>query len=172
MQLISDKLVSIVKEHRDVIIKRWLVFLTADPRTSAYTQKHIEFFREKAEEIIINLGTWISYDTTKEEIGKKYAQEGSEAFKMQVPLCELIRGMYTLRRILWLFVVNECIVDSAFQLHQLIELNNRVILFFDRAEYFLTRGYTEEMSRRVMELWKIKPEEADKIFFFRTFYNR
>jgi hypothetical protein len=172
MHLISDKLVELVQKHSDEIIKRWMVRLENDPTTSGYTKKNIEFFAAKANNILQNLGQWVSYDTSKEEVGKRYAVEGIEAFKKEIPLCEVIRGMYTLRRILWLFVVDESAFDSAFQLHQMRELNDRVILFFDRAEYYLIRGYMEEMNRKAKEIWGLKAEDTDKIFISRSFYNQ
>jgi len=102
----------------------------------------------------------------KEDVGKRYAAEGMELFRMRIPLCEVIRSMYLLRRTLWLFVVNESDFDSALQLHQMRELNDRVILFFDRAEYYVIRGYMEEMNRKIKELWNLKQEDTEKIFFY------
>lgn len=173
MLLISDKLVELVERHSDVIIKRWITRLTIDPTTSAYNQKHIDFIGEKAKEILDNLGKWVSYDTTKGMVGERYAAEGMEMFKMGIPLCEIIRAMYTLRRILWLFVMNESAFESAFELHQMIELSDRVILFFDRAEYYLIRGYHEEMYKKIKKLGgAMKAEELNKIFFTHSFYNK
>jgi hypothetical protein len=172
LHLISDKLVELVEKHSDIIVKRWMTRVSSDPTTSSYTQDNIKYLEGKAKNMLENLGRWVSYDTTKEEVGRRYAEEGIESFKRQIPLCEVIRGMYTLRRILWLFVTNETALDSAFQLHSMIELSDRVILFFDRAEYYLIRGYTEEMNRDIKDKWKLKPEDTDKIFFFNSFYNR
>jgi len=172
MYLISDKLVELVEKHSDVIVKRWIVRVSGDPTTSSYTQENIEYLEKKAKNMLDHLGLWVSYDTTKEAVGERYADEGIESYKRRIPLCEVIRGMYTLRRILWLFVANESAFDSAFQLHQMKELNDRVILFFDRAEYYLIRGYMEEMNRRIKELWALKPEDTDKIFFSNSFYKQ
>ena len=80
--------------------------------------------------------------------------------------------MYTLRRILWLFIENESAFDTAFQLHQMKELSDRIILFFDRAEYYTIRGYMEEMNRKIKEEWKLDSEETNKIFFYASFYNK
>jgi len=171
MLLISDKLVELVERHSELIIKRWISRLAIDPTTSSYNQKHIDFLSEKAKEILDNLGKWVSYETTKGMVGERYAAEGMEMFKMGIPLCEIIRALYTLRRILWLFVVNETPLESGLQLHQLIELSDRVILFFDRAEYYVIRGYNEEMSKKVKKLGAVKPQDMDKIFFSRSFYN-
>ncbi|MBN1533026.1 MAG: hypothetical protein JXA20_10220 [Spirochaetes bacterium] len=171
-QLISDKLVELVQKHSKTIVKRWSARLLSDPTTSGYSQKNIKFAESEAVDLLENMGRWISYDTAKEEIGRRYANEGIELFKMGIPLCEVIRAMYVLRRTLWLFVENESAFDSAFQLHQMRELNDRVILFFDRAEYYVIRGYMEEMHRKLKDLSSINKEDVEKIFFERSFYNK
>jgi len=170
--LISDRLVELVEKHSDIIVKRWITRIASDPTTSSYNQKNIEYLSAKSKNMLEHLSRWVSYDTTKEDVGKRYAAEGIEFFKRQIPLCEVIRGMYTLRRTLWLFVVNESAFDMPIQLHQMRELSDRVILFFDRSEYYLIRGYMEEMNKKMKELCPLKPEDAAKIFFAQSFYNQ
>ncbi len=172
VHLISDKLVTLVEKHSDQIIKRWTTRLLTDPTTSSFSKKHIDYIEKKAHFILKNLGRWVSYETSKEEVGMRYAEEGMDLYKMQIPLCEAIRALYTLRRTLWLFVVNESAFDTAFQLHQMSELSDRIILFFDRAEYYVVRGYMEEMNKKIKEMWNLTPEDTSKIFFDKSFYNK
>lgn len=171
IHLISDTLVEMVEKKHDVIVKKWLELLKLDPTTTSY-QKNIEYLGKKAKEILKYLNKWVSYDAVKEDVGRRYAEEGMDTFRMQIPLCEVIRAMYLLRRTLWLFVTSESAFDSAFQLHQMAELNDRVILFFDRAEYYLIRGYLEEMNRKIKETWNLKPDDTEKIFFSNSFYKQ
>jgi hypothetical protein len=171
MHLISNKLVEFVEKHSDVIIKEWLNRIKNN-EISDFTKENVDFVRKKAEYILKHLNQWVSYDTTKQEIGKKWAEEGKEFFDKHVPLCEVFRTMVLLRRVLWLFIVNESGFDSAFQLHQMRELNDRVILFFDRAYYYLTRGYMEEMNKRMKEEWKLSSEDTEKVLFINSFYNK
>jgi hypothetical protein len=172
IHLISDKLVELVEKHSKEIIKRWVVRLISDPTTSSFSQKNVDYIEKKAQSILEHMGKWVSYDTSKEDVGRRYADEGIDLFKMKIPLCEVIRAMYTLRRTLWLFVENESLFDTAFQLCQMKELSDRIVLFFDRAEYYMIRGYTEELNRKMKELWSLKPEDTNKIFFERSFYNQ
>jgi len=172
VHLISDKLVDLVANHSDDIVRRWTMRLLSDPATQSFTEKNTPYVEEKAKDALSNLGKWVSYDTTKEDVGKRYADEGIDMFNMEIPLCEVIRAMYVLRRTLWLFVENESAFDSAFQLHQMRELSDRVILFFDRAEFYIIRGYTEEMNRKIKELWNVSAEETEKIFFNKSFYRQ
>jgi hypothetical protein len=171
MYLISDKLVELVEKHSDVIINRWIERLKVDPSTASY-QQNFEYLGGKARAILKQLGRWVSYDTPKDEIGKRYADDGIELFRMNVPLCEAIRAMYLLRRTLWLHVENESAFNTAIEMHQMKELNDRVILFFDRAMYYLIRGYMEEMNRKIKDTWSLKEDETDKIFFKRSFYKQ
>jgi hypothetical protein len=171
MHLISNKLVEFVEKNSDVIIKEWLNRIKNN-EISTFTSENTDFVRKKAEYILKHLNQWVSYDTTKQEIGKKYVEEGREFFNRGVPLCEVFRTMVLLRRVLWLFVVNESGFDSAFQLHQMRELNDRVILFFDRAYYYLTRGYMEEMNKKMKEELKLTDDDMEKILFQNSFYNK
>ena len=171
IHLISDKLVELIESHSDVIVKRWSNRLISDPLTSSFNKKNIEYIESKAKSILQNMGQWVSYDTPKEEVGKLYAKDGIGYFNMNIPLCEVIRAMYSLRRTLWHFVENNSLFDTALQLHQMRELSDRVIMFFDRAEYYVIRGYMEEMNRKMKELWDLSAEDTSKIFFDKSFYN-
>lgn len=171
LNLISDKLVELVEKHADVIIKRWITSLLADESTSSFTTQNIKFVEKKAKDVLKSLGQWISYATSKEEIEKRYNKEGMELFDMGIPLCEVHRSNVVLRRILWIFVVNESPFESAFQLHQMRELNDRVVLFFDRAEYYTIRGYVEAMHDKAKELFSASDEQLEAIFIENSFYK-
>lgn len=170
--LISDKLVELVEKHSDEILKRWTSRLLSDPSTSSFLSSHMKYIEDKARSILKNLGQWVSYETSKEEVGRLYAAEGIELFQMAIPLCEGIRAIMVLRRTLWNFVLNESAFDSAFQLHQMQELSDRVILFFDRSLFYMVRGYTEAMHRKYREYCTLSPEDDAQVFFEKSFYNR
>ncbi len=170
--LISDTLVKLVEDHTVEILKRWRNQIENDPATQSFTERNMDYIETKLRSVLGYLGKWVSYNTGKEEVGKLYAKEGIELFRMKVPLCEAIRGLFVLRRTLWMFVENESDFVTAYQLHQMRELNDRIILFFDRAQYYLIRGYTEEMNRTIKDLWNLKPEDTELIFFDKSFYAK
>ena len=170
--LISDKLVELVEKNTEEILKRWTTRLVADSKTSSFSKDNLEYIENEAKFVLKNLGKWVSFDTAKEDVGKKYAEHGMEYFRRQIPLCEVVRSLFVLRRTLWLFVLNESAFDSAFQLNQMRELSDRVILFFDRTKYYAIRGYQEEMNIKIKELWNLTSEDTEKIFFEDSFYKK
>ncbi len=171
LNLISDRLVELVEKHADIIIKRWITGLLADESTASFTSQNVKFVERKAHDLLKNLGQWISYETSKEEIGKRYGKEGMELFEMGIPLCEVHRATVVLRRALWLFVVNESPFESAFQLHQMRELNDRVVLFFDRSGYYTIRGYVEAMHNKARDLFAADDAKLEEIFIENSFYK-
>lgn len=171
LNLISDRLVELVEKHADIIIKRWVTALLADESTASFTSHNIKFVETKARDLLRNLGQWISYETSKEEIGRRYGKEGMDLFEMGIPLCEVHRATVGLRRALWLFVVNESPFESAFQLHQMRELNDRVVLFFDRSEYYTIRGYIEAMHNKANALFAADDKKMGELFFENSFYK-
>ena len=170
MHLLSAKLAQMIESHSDHIVKRWMEELRNDMTVSSFCDKEMEQVRERITNVILYLREWISYDTTKDEIGRRYAMEGTEYFKKEVPLCEIIRAYILLKKTIWSFTLNESAIDSAYELYQMNELNERFIVFFDQALYYITRGYMEAMNDKMKVLWKITDEDTDKVFFKRSFY--
>ena len=83
-------------------------------------------------------------------------------FRLGIPLCEGVRAIILLKRTLWLFVLESSAFDSAMELHQARELN-------DRVQYNFISGYMEEIRNRARELWKLSDVDTDKVFFRKNF---
>ncbi|HOS40736.1 MAG TPA: hypothetical protein PLG31_13450 [Spirochaetota bacterium] len=171
-RLISEKLVGLIEKNSASILEKWVERLLADGITSSFSKGHVEYVSDKAKGLLQNLGKWLHYDTNKDEIEKRYTDEAKDLFKMKIPLHEATRAMVVLRRFVWLFVVDETSSDSAFELNQLKEFNDRLILFFDRAQYYVIRSYMAELSATLQQACKVSADDAEKLFFTKSFYNK
>jgi len=76
MHLLSAKLAQMIESHSEHIVKRWMEELRNDVTVSSFCDKEMEQVRERITNVILYLREWISYDTTKDEIGRRYAMEG------------------------------------------------------------------------------------------------
>jgi hypothetical protein len=90
-----------------------------------------------------HLGQWLNVQTPKEQIVRHYRTYGRERCQEGFPLPQLVYSFILFRRHLWLFILNAGFLDTAYELLRGLELNNRVILFFDRALYSMMVGYEE-----------------------------
>jgi hypothetical protein len=66
---------------------------------------------------------------------------GGQRRKEGFALSEVISALIVTRRHIWLKVLSDGVLDTALHLNQALELNNRVLLYFDRAIYYSAVGY-------------------------------
>jgi hypothetical protein len=59
-------------------------------------------------------------------------------------LAEVIRALIVTRRVLWFKIQAEGLLGSIMDPQMALDLNNRVVLFFDRAMYFTTIGFERQ----------------------------
>jgi hypothetical protein len=144
--MISQTLVELIEKNADQIARQWLGDVRKNAHTPFYHTFNEDFLFERARNMYKRLGHWISAQTPKEETAKHYKKYGEDRYHEGFPLPELIYSFILFRRHLWLFILHAGFYDSAYELLRALELNNRVILFFDRALHNMALGYEE--SRR------------------------
>lgn len=170
--LFSTKPTKFIEKNVDEIVKRWISIVLQDKATISFSKDNMEELEQRVREIIGQLGKWISYETTPEEIGSIYADRGAKLFKMGIPLCEALRAVALLRATVVKFVTEQLVFDTSFELQILYDLVSRMTIFFDRSQYYITRGYMEEMYEKMISIVDISGEDAEKIFFERSFYKK
>ena len=141
MEYISDKLIKLIERDADQLTKNWLSNVQNHPTTPTYHTYDKEKLYERAFRVYSQLGKWISRETSKEDIEKYYTAIGKQRRKEGFALSEVIQALIITRRHVWLKVLSEGFLDTVLDHHQALELNNRVVLFFERAIFFTSVGY-------------------------------
>jgi len=141
MEYISDKLVKLIENNADQLTKKWLHDVQKHPATPTYHTYDEKKLYNHAFDVYSRLSKWISRETSKEEIAKHYTTLGINRRKEGFALSEVIQALILNRRHVWLKVLSDGFLDSALELYKAMQLNNRVIVFFDRATYYTALGY-------------------------------
>jgi hypothetical protein len=140
---IINELVDLIETQAEELSRTWLEDVRQRPETPTYhTYDEAELFR-RSYNVISHLGRWISQETAKEEIAARYVRLGRERKQEGFALSEVIEALLVIRRVLWAKVLDDGLLDTALDLHKALELNHRVVTFFDRAQYYVARGYEE-----------------------------
>jgi hypothetical protein len=144
MEYMSDKLVQLIEKNARQLTTNWLNDVQKHPHTPTYhTYDEKELFN-RAFDVYSRLSKWISKETTKEEIFEHYFALGRQRREEGFALSEFIQALIITRRHIWLKVMAEGFLDSALDMYKALELNNRILLFFDRATHFAAMGYESE----------------------------
>jgi hypothetical protein len=147
--MISEKLVALIENDADTLTKHWLSDVRANPSTPTYHIFNEEKLYKRAHLVYSQLSHWISRETSKEEIRNYYTKLGQERFKEGFALHEVVSAIVLLKRHLWIHILSDGQLSTAFELYQSLEMNNRVVLFFDRAIYYTIIGYEEAVRQEV-----------------------
>ncbi|MFW6124242.1 MAG: hypothetical protein ACOC5G_03390 [Acidobacteriota bacterium] len=140
---VSRKLVDLIESSADELTIRCINNLRDHPSTQTYHTYDENKLYTRVYRVYSQLGKWISKETSKEEIASYYEGLGAQRRKEGFKLSEVVQALIILRRHLWLKVLSEGFIDNALELNQALALNNRVILFFDRAIHYAIKGYEE-----------------------------
>jgi len=139
--LVSEKLVTLIEQNADSLTKEWLEDIRKHPDTPMYQKFNPTELYRRCYTVYSQLGKWLSHETPKQEIADYYIPLGKQRRKEGFSLSEVIQALIMIRRRLWLRVISEGLLDTALELHRAMELNNRVVLYFDRAIFFTAVGY-------------------------------
>jgi hypothetical protein len=147
--MISERLVKLIEDNADILTKNWLQDVRQNPTTPTYQKFPEEKLYQRAHFVYSQLGHWISRETSKGEVHSYYEKLGEERFNEGFALYEVVSAIILLKRHLWLHILSDGQLSTAFELYQSLELNNRVVLFFDRAVYYAIIGYEAAVRKRM-----------------------
>lgn len=149
--MISGNLVDLIKENADELTRRLMKDLLSREETKSYRTFPENVTYDRVHDVYNRLDIWLGRELPKAEVERIYVEVGRKRFQEGIPLHELLMALMLIKRHLWLFVLERHFFDSTFQISQALELNNRVVLFFDRMMFFCTVGYEQELTRGARE---------------------
>jgi len=140
----SRRLVHLIESNAVELTRRYLEDVQRHPRLPTYRDFDQRELYNRAYSVYSQLGKWISKESSHEEVKATWTELGRIRRQEGFPLSEVILSLCILRRHLWEKVEAEGFMDSAMDLLQALELQNRVVLFFDRAVFFAAVGYEQK----------------------------
>ncbi|HPI90475.1 MAG TPA: histidine kinase N-terminal domain-containing protein [Spirochaetota bacterium] len=145
--LLANKFVKLVEENHQEIVEQYMNDLLRNDKTIAYRSLDKQKIYEIGDNVYRELSQWLSRGSQKNEIGGFYEKLGKLRFQQGVPVSQVFHALVLLKRHMWLFVKKRLENDIT-DYKQLIELLNKVILFFDRAIFHMLSGYEKENTKR------------------------
>jgi len=144
--MLSAKLVQLIESHWREIAARLIQAVHNNPEMSHLAKKPDLELREWCQNILENLGYYIS--TPKdEEVKGRYRTFGRLRFEENVPLSEAVLRLQVLKEKIIGFVREQGFPMTAVQLYANQELEQRIGRFFDAMVYHVVCGYEDQMRR-------------------------
>lgn len=145
--IIRNKFVKLIEDHHQEIVEHFMNDLLSNPKTTGYRHFDRQVVYDIGCRVYRELSKWVTKDISKDELDEYYKKLGKMRLKEGIPPSQLFQALVLLKRHMWLFIRQAMENDMA-DYKQALEVIDRVVLFFDRASYYMLTGYEEEMTKK------------------------
>jgi hypothetical protein len=154
--LLSARLVELIETHAEILTREVLKDYATNPRTRHWSVVPSNELEQRIFRTYLNLGNWIG-DPKEEAVQAEYEDWGRRRYRNRIPLSEIVYAVILLKHHLRDFIREHGLVEYSrdrqapqeilpVHLYGIQELNYLVVEFFDKALYYLARGYEMEAA--------------------------
>ncbi|MFH1851874.1 MAG: NUDIX hydrolase [Candidatus Neomarinimicrobiota bacterium] len=139
----SDALIKIISQDAHMITENWVAEVCSHPTTVHYTTLPREKIYRRAHTVIAQFGDWLRMPPNETNpIWEYYRGMGGERRSEGFRLAEVLSAVSLTRKHIFAHVLAQGGVwAKPLDMYIAMEFMTRVNLFFDKAVYYITRGY-------------------------------
>lgn len=141
---LSDKLIRIIEQNTDVISLRWLEDVRTNKSTPNYARFSPEASVTRNRIVIEQFGKWLGGNYSGEDIRNFYRQLGADRKREGFGISEVISALSLTRKHIWEFALSQHMWTKTIDIFMTLEIERRMMLFFDKAAYHVAKGYEGE----------------------------
>jgi len=146
--MLSDSLVRLISRHARAICDAWLREVRSHPATPSYARVAPSSLRTRAVQALSQFSKWLAGGEEGDESGRFYRALGAERCRLGFALNEVLRSLGLLRRHMLRFALDRGVWHGALDAYTAVELDHRIIGFFDQAVSHAALGYEEAEKTR------------------------
>jgi hypothetical protein len=147
--MISEKFVRLIKDNIDEIVKYWCSEIHENDSTAAFRVVDANVCIPYGTSVLLELGDWLDEKKKPAELKDFYINLGKQRAQEGLPIEDIVSAHLLLKRHIWLFVLSHGFLSTAFELYQVLEINNRVVNFFDNLIYYMVYGYETKTTAKI-----------------------
>lgn len=140
---LSDVLVEIIENNATSIAVRWMEDVQTNPSTPSYKEfDHATLFK-RINTVLSQFEEWLGGNYENEEIRDFYFSLGKRRKQAGINLSEVLSALSLSRKHIWEFALSQNMWTKNIDIYRTLELNRRMVIFFDKVAYYVAKGYEE-----------------------------
>ena len=144
--LLSDALLTLVRDRAVEVARLWGAEVRGNSTTRAYGRLDEGQLAAEAAAVLARFSHWWSGDDVRAEVRAFFRALGARRRAGGVELHEILSALMLLRKTIWTYARDQGVWERPIDLYRGLELDRRLVLFFDRAIYHASRGYAEDAA--------------------------
>jgi len=138
--MLSDELVRLIRDESARITQAWLEEVGRNQTTRAYAKLDQNLLRERVSGMLSQFGRWLIGGTADREVADFYFDVGRDRRRQGFGAHEVLSALMLLKKHVWLFAHDRGVWKRPIDAYRVLELNRRIVVFFDKAMYHAARG--------------------------------
>jgi hypothetical protein len=143
--MLAGYLLQTIGRQSDKLAEALVRDLTTNEQTPSFRRLPMAALRERAFAIYGHLGDWLAAGS-EAQVATTFAALGRQRFEEQIPLEELVYAITLTKQHVRNSISRLGEIESAIEVHYVIDLHTMLEVFFDRAVHATVTGY--EQARR------------------------
>jgi ADP-ribose pyrophosphatase YjhB (NUDIX family) len=142
-KLLSDKLVELIEEHSEHIAKLWVEDVRSNRSTPTFHDFDQDALYRRVFLVISHFGQWLKGSYNGQDIITYYTCLGKERRSEGFCLSEVVSALSLTKKHIWEFALSKETWSRTIDIYMVLEFARRISIFFDRAVYYVAKGYDE-----------------------------
>jgi 8-oxo-dGTP diphosphatase len=139
--LLSDRLLVVIEKNAEKIADLWVQDVTTSSSTSVFKNFDKSMLFKMSRRHLSHFGKWLGGFHQDADIKNLYLKAGREGKKEGFRLEELLSAQSILKKHIWEFALSCGMWQKTLDIYTVLELDRRIILFFDNMAFYTARGY-------------------------------
>jgi 8-oxo-dGTP diphosphatase len=141
---LSDRLTEVIEKNASLIAHNWTEEVLDKKSTINYRNLDKDEVFQRGLKVILQFGQWLKGFYTDKDNRDFYVQMGKDRKTEGFRASEVISALSLIRKNIWEFALSQGMWNSAIDIYIALELERRMMYFFDKAAFYLSRGYESE----------------------------
>lgn len=140
---LSDILVQMIQNNASLIAKRWIKDIITNASTPNYKKfDHATLFK-RINTVLSQFEEWLGGQYYNKDIHNFYYNLGKRRKKEGFKISEVLSALSLTKKHLWEFALSHNMWVKTIDIYRTLELDRRVVIFFDKAAYYVCKGFEE-----------------------------
>lgn len=140
---LSDILVQMIQDNATIIAERWIKDIVTNASTPNYKRfDHATLFT-RINTVLSQFEEWLGGQYYNEDIREFYYNLGKRRKNEGFKISEVLSALSLTKKHLWDFALSHNMWVKTIDIYRTLELDRRVVIFFDKAAYYLCKGFEE-----------------------------
>ena len=145
--LLSDHLVNIIEQNARDIAENCVADVSTNWSTTGYHDFDTTRLFKRFFIILSQFGKWLSGFYSDNDVRIFYTKVGRERRRENLPLADVLSTLSLIKKQVFTFTISRGVWEKTINIYMSLELDRRIMLFFDKVAYYITRGYeSQEME--------------------------